>query len=157
MVVPQIAQNGFDTIILTMIPPPPPHTSKYNPLPLCVGVLPERFQTERPTSWHLTKCANVGCLDVWKVVPRAVYSFPSNVHRPRTDGASRSPGAPTTGMSRQAHGRHMKVSTSPARAVTVITRAAAGPARSNITFSSDTCLPFSETPDQPGDYSGDTR
>ena len=24
-------------------------------------------------------------------------------------------------------------------------------------FSSDTCLPFSETPDQPGDYSGDTR
>ena len=27
----------------------------------------------------------------------------------------------------------------------------------NMTFSSDTCLPFSETPDQPGDYSGDTR
>ena len=27
----------------------------------------------------------------------------------------------------------------------------------NMTFSSDTCLPFSETPGQPGDYSGDTR
>ena len=27
----------------------------------------------------------------------------------------------------------------------------------NMTFSSDTCLPFSETPGQPGDYSDDTR